>query len=89
MKLVELYVAKTVLSAMFLVILLLTGLQIFVLFVNQLPDLGKANYDIWTAFTYVFLDMPYEVYLFFPMASLLGCLIGLGNLASHHESLLQ
>jgi lipopolysaccharide export system permease protein len=33
----------------------------------------------------VLLEMPYEVYLFFPMASLLGCLIGLGMMANHRE----
>ncbi|MCK1890503.1 LptF/LptG family permease, partial [Legionella pneumophila] len=29
--------------------------------------------------------MPYQVYLFFPIASLLGCLVGLGVLANHSE----
>lgn len=85
MKILDQYVAKTVLSAIGLVTLMLAGLQVFILFVNQLDDLGKGDYGIVQAAIFVFLQMPYQVYLFFPMASLLGCLIGLGVLASHSE----
>lgn len=81
----ERYLAYNVLMAIGLVTLMLAGLQLFMLFVNQLGELGKAEYGLWAAVCYVFLEMPYEVYLFFPMASLLGCLIGLGQMASHHE----
>jgi lipopolysaccharide export system permease protein len=84
-KLLDKYIAKTVLAAILLVTVLLFGLQLFILFVNQLPDLGKADYDLFAALHYVILDMPYEVYLFFPMASLLGCLIALGTMANNHE----
>jgi len=85
MKLIDRYIAKTVFAAIVLVILMLTGLQIFILFVNQLGDLGKADYGIGQALLFILLGMPYQVYLFFPMASLLGCLIGLGIMANHHE----
>ncbi|KTD22591.1 LPS export ABC transporter permease LptG [Legionella londiniensis] len=84
-RLLERYIARTVLAAIGLVTLLLAGLQLFILFVNQLDDLGKANFGLLQAAVYVFLQMPYQVYLFFPMASLLGSLVGLGVLASHHE----
>ncbi|PJD95855.1 MAG: LPS export ABC transporter permease LptG [Legionella sp.] len=79
------YIAKTVLAAIGLVTLMLIGLQIFILFVNQLDDLGKVDYGIGHATLYVLMQMPYQVYLFFPMASLLGSLIGLGVLANHSE----
>lgn len=85
MKLLDRYIAKTVLSAIALVTLMLAGLQIFILFVNQLDDLGKADFGIVQAAFFILLQMPYQVYLFFPMASLLGCLIGLGILANHSE----
>jgi lipopolysaccharide export system permease protein len=85
MKLLDRYIAKTVLSSIGLVTLLLLGLQIFILFVDQLGDLGKADYGIVQAAFFVLLQLPYQVYLFFPMASLLGCLIGLGVLANHSE----
>ena len=85
MKILERYIAKTVLASIGMVTLMLAGLQVFILFVNQLDNLGKADYGIVQAALFVFLQMPYEVYLFFPMACLLGCLIGLGIMASHHE----
>ena len=85
MKLLQRYIAKSVLSSIALITLMLAGLQIFILFVNQLGELGRADYGIVAAALYVLLEMPYEVYLFFPMASLLGCLIGLGMMANHRE----
>lgn len=85
MRILERYIAKTILSAIGLVTLMLIGLQIFILFVNQLEDLGKLDYGMWQATVFVLLQMPYQVYLFFPMASLLGSLIGLGVLANHSE----
>ena len=85
MKLLERYIAKTVLASIALVTLMLAGLQIFMLFVDQLDSLGKGDYGMMQAASFVFLQMPYQVYLFFPMASLLGCLIGLGVMANHHE----
>jgi lipopolysaccharide export system permease protein len=85
MKILDKYIANTVYAAIGLVSLLLIGLQLFILFVNELNVLGKADFGFWQALIYVFLHMPYQVYLFFPMASLLGCLIGLGVLATHSE----
>lgn len=85
MRLLDRYIAKTILSAIALVTLMLAGLQVFILFVHQMDDIGKANYGVLQAAFFVLLQMPYQVYLFFPMASLLGCLIGLGILANHSE----
>lgn len=85
MKILEKYVAKTVLSATALVTLLLTGLQIFILLVNQIGDIGKEQYTLTQALSYVLLQLPWQVYLFFPIACLLGSLIGLGLLANSSE----
>lgn len=85
MKIVDQYIAKTVLTSLFLVLFILTGLQGFILFVSQLGDLGRADFGVIQAIIYVGLEIPYHVYLFFPMASLLGCLIGLGMMANHSE----
>lgn len=85
MKLLDRYIAKTILASIALVTLLLAGLELFILFVNELDDLGKANYDILQAIIFIVLQLPDQIYLFFPMASLLGSLIGLGILANHRE----
>lgn len=85
MLLINRYLTKTVVSAIVLVICMLTGLQLFILFVNELGDIGKGNYGVFQALIFVLMTMPYQVYLFLPMASLLGCLIGLGVMASSNE----
>lgn len=85
MKLIDKYIAKTVMSAVGLVTLMLAGLQIFILFVGQLDDLGKGGYGIVQAAGFVMMQLPYQIYLFFPMASLLGCLVGLSVMAGHSE----
>ena len=84
MRLLDKYITKSVLSSIVLVTLMLIGLQIFILLVHEINNIN-ANYGIWQATCYVLLQMPYQVYLFFPMASLLGCLIGLGIMANHRE----
>ena len=48
-------------------------------------DIGKGDYGVVQALIFVLMTMPYQVYLFLPMASLLGCLIGLGVMASANE----
>jgi lipopolysaccharide export system permease protein len=85
MKLLDRYIAKAILASIGLVTLMLAGLQIFILFVNQLDDLGRGDFGIIQAALYVLLQTPYQVYLFFPMACLLGCLVGLGIMANHRE----
>jgi lipopolysaccharide export system permease protein len=87
MKQADRYIAKAILSSMGLVTLVLVALEIFILFVTQLDKIGSGSYGMITAIQVVLLQVPYEVYLFFPMASLLGCLIGLGFMAHHRELL--
>jgi lipopolysaccharide export system permease protein len=89
MLLIDRYLTKTVVYAIVLVICMLTGLQVFILFVNELGDIGKGNYGISQALIFVLMTMPYQVYLFLPMACLLGCLIGLGVMASANELIIM
>lgn len=85
MKIIDRYIAKVVLSAIGLVTLVLIGLQMFILFVAELDNIGQGDYTLGSVFYYIFLQLPYQVYLFFPVATLLGALIGLGTLASSSE----
>lgn len=68
-----------------LVLVTLQGLSAIIKFVDQLGDVGKGDYQIIDALWYVLLSIPKELELFFPMAALLGALIGLGNLATSSE----
>lgn len=85
MKIIHRYIARSILGTIGLAIGLLMGLFIFVLFVAELPDIGKGGYGAWQALQYVMLCMPAQAYQFFPMAALVGGLMGLGTLASHSE----
>lgn len=85
MNLIDRYLAKTILASIGLITLMLAGLQLFILFVNQLAEIGRGDYHVMHAAFFVLLQIPYQVYLFFPVASLLGALLGLGILANHSE----
>lgn len=85
MKLLDYYIGKTILGMICLISLLLIGLQVFILLVDQLDSIGQGNYNILQAIFYILLKVPYQVYLFFPVACLLGSLLGLGTLATHSE----
>lgn len=85
MKILHRYIAKTVISTTLLVCLLLGGLLAFITFLSELKSIGTLNYGIWQAFIYVTLTLPLTLYPFFPIAALLGCLIGLGQLANNSE----
>ncbi|MGD9107725.1 MAG: LPS export ABC transporter permease LptG [Gammaproteobacteria bacterium] len=85
MKILQRHIGLTIIMATLLVLMVLVGLQVFISFINELSDIGAGNYNLWQVFQYVILTMPSYLYSFFPMASLLGCLTGLGYLASNSE----
>jgi lipopolysaccharide export system permease protein len=85
MMLLERHIAKSVLAAIAMVTFLLSGLQVFVLFIKQIQDLGGEGYGLLEAAIFVLLQTPQQVYNFFPILSLMGALIGLGVLANHRE----
>lgn len=79
------YIGRTVLMAILLCELTLVGLSAIIRYVEQLRNVGEGSYTLLSALYYVLLSMPQEVVLFFPIAALLGGLIGLGQLASSSE----
>lgn len=85
MKKIEKYVMQTVLQSIFMILISLLALQVFILFVNQMADLGKGNYHFTQAMQFVLLRLPYEITICFPVICLMGCLVGLSVLANHGE----
>lgn len=85
MKKIHAYVISTVFQSIFLIFSILVVLQFFILFMNQMGDLGKGSYHLKEAMAFVFLRIPYELSLCFPIICLLGCLVGLSMLANHSE----
>ncbi|MFW0088568.1 MAG: LPS export ABC transporter permease LptG [Coxiella endosymbiont of Haemaphysalis qinghaiensis] len=85
MRLLNRYIRETVISATWLVVLVLLGVEIFMEFIDQLSKIGLAHYGLKQAFLYVLTQLPSDLYQLFPMAGFLGCLIGLGRLASSSQ----
>jgi lipopolysaccharide export system permease protein len=84
-KIIDRYLGTTVLRATALVLLMLAGISIFIMLVKEMGSMGRGVYGLIGAIEYVFLDFPKQIYLLFPMACLLGTLLGLGTLASNSE----
>lgn len=84
-KLIDLYIARTLLSTVAVTLSVLIGLSALIKFVEQLRRVGQGDYDMTLAALYVLLSLPREIELFLPMATLLGGLIGMGLLAQSSE----
>lgn len=85
MKIIRNYIGSNVLYSMLLASLVLIGLEILINFIGELDDIGNGDYTVWQALIYVLLETPRCVYSLFPMAALIGVLMGLSLLASHSE----
>ncbi len=85
MRIIDLHIAKTNLHYTLIVFAVLLGLFTFVTFIDQLADLGTGRFGLWEAIRFVFLSIPKTVYEIFPMAALLGCILGLSSLAADSE----
>ncbi len=63
----------------------LLALFTFINFLDQISSLGKGDYGLFEAIVYVGLTIPRLLYELFPMAALLGTIIGLSLLANDSE----
>ena len=85
MRIIDNYIAKTVISGTLMVLLVLGALFAFVDFVSELDDVGKGQYSMLQAGAYVLLSLPKRLYEIFPTAVLIGSLLSLGTLAGNSE----
>ncbi|WP_038149259.1 LPS export ABC transporter permease LptG [Tolumonas lignilytica] len=79
------YIGRTVILAILMCTVTLVGLSSLIKFVDQLQSVGNGNYGTLQAALRVIYIIPGDIVLFFPMAALLGGVIGLGQLASSSE----
>lgn len=84
-KILDWYIGRTIIATTTLTLSTLVGLSAIIKYVEQLRKVGHGTYDLWKALAYVLLSVPRDIEMFFPMAVLLGALIGLGALASSSE----
>jgi lipopolysaccharide export system permease protein len=85
MRLLQRYIGKAVIVNIVIALVVLLGLVSFGTFANELGDVGEGRYQTYDAFIYVLMILPRRTYEVFPIAVLLGSLIGLGSLASNSE----
>jgi len=83
------YIARTVISYILLALLLVVAVDLLFAFVRELKHTGSADYTVGTVIHYLLLTAPRRIYNMFPMASLLGTIMGLGLLASHSELIIM
>jgi len=84
-RLIDTYIAKTIISGTLMVLLVLGALLAFVDFVAEMDDVGKGQYSILQASGFVMLSLPKRLYELFPTAVLIGSLLSLGALAGNSE----
>ena len=85
MKILDKYIGKIIIHYTLMVFAALVGLFAFVTFIDQLADVGTGTYGLLDAMLYVFLTIPRTIYDLFPMATLLGAILGLSSMAVDSE----
>jgi lipopolysaccharide export system permease protein len=85
MKLFERYIAVTMLKATVMTALVLVILLVFFTTIEEMDDVGRGDYRAIDAFLVSLLSAPRYVFEAFPVAALLGSLVGLGSMAAHGE----
>ncbi|SEM32663.1 lipopolysaccharide export system permease protein [Pseudomonas sp. ok272] len=78
------YIGSSVFMAILAVLGIILGLATLFAFIDEMGD-ASDTYTVLDVLSYVLLTAPRRMYDMLPMAALIGCLIGLGNLASNSE----
>lgn len=82
---VDRYILWTTLMTVIGSLVLLSIIETFFTFLNELSDVGQADFSLINVLLYLLYDLPMRVNRMIPMGLLLGALIGLGQLASTNE----
>jgi lipopolysaccharide export system permease protein len=79
------YLARAVITGSLVTLAVLLPLLGFFLLADEAGDIGTAQYGFLDALWFVTLSLPRYAYQVFPIATLIGALVGLGQLASSSE----
>jgi lipopolysaccharide export system permease protein len=85
MKVIDRYIAGIVLKHSLMVLIAIVLLVSLFSLIDEVSDVGKGDYRLLDSVFFIFLQMPARIYEFFPVAALIGGLIGMGRLASQSE----
>ncbi|MVV51010.1 LPS export ABC transporter permease LptG [Pseudomonas sp. PB120] len=78
------YIGSSVFIAILAVLGIILGLATLFAFIDEMGEVSDT-YTLTDVLSYVLLTAPRRLYDMLPMAALIGCLIGLGSLASNSE----
>lgn len=84
-KLLDLYIARNIITSTTLTLFVLTGLSGLIQFVDKLRWAGRGDFTTWDVVIYVLFMVPRDIEMFFPIAAMLGALIAMGGLAQSSE----
>lgn len=85
MKLLDRYLAMAVIGGTLITLAALLPLLGLFILADEMDDMGARAHGFSTALAFVTLSMPRYAYQLFPIATLIGALVGLGLLASRSE----
>lgn len=86
MKILEIYLWKHLLISILITWIALVSLETFFNYLSELNETDPdTNYGSLQALTYTFYMVPRSLYSLFPTATLIGALLGLGQLAASSE----
>ena len=88
MKIRERYITKTLLSFTSVVLVIWLGVYSFFNFLSEMSSIGQFNYTILEAFRYIALLIPEVAYKHASPVILLGCVLGMGHLATTNQLLI-
>lgn len=85
MSILDRYLAKTVVGGTLLVLAILIALTTFFAFLGEVDRIGTGDYGLTDALEFTLLSIPQQAWEVFPVAALIGTLLGVGGLASGSE----
>jgi lipopolysaccharide export system permease protein len=85
MRILDRYLAGAVIGGTVLALAVLLPLLGFFLLADEMDQVGVASYRFLDALLFMALSLPRYAYQIFPIATLIGALVGLGALASRSE----
>ena len=84
-KIHDLYVSRMVVMTVLLTWTVLVGLDVVNAMIGEFGDVGKGNYGMLDAVTYIVYTVPRRAYTMFPTVAVIGALMALGQLAASSE----
>ena len=85
MSMIDRYIGRTVLTSIMVTLAVLVGISSLFRFIDQLSYIGRGDFTFLTAGLYTFYLIPQDLEIFFPMAAMIGGLVGLGAMANNSE----